>query len=109
MTSNICILYLYEEKFFYIVGQDVKISNDKKCITKLTSHWQNGSYGMNQINSNTQGIHEWHLKTRKMVSNTFMFGISNLIRPNRAFYLYVYGSAAQNCLIVKQFMQRING
>ena len=54
MIQSICLLYFYEEQMFDIIGKDIKVSKNKKCITKINEcGWTNNSYGITEIESNT--------------------------------------------------------
>ena len=89
MISNICLMYYFEEEIFEIIGKDVMVSEDKRCITKMNStSWSNASYGINEIESNTCYTYQWNLKIRHKTINSTMIGISNSIHPNKYFRCY---------------------
>ena len=50
MISSICILYYHMEEIFQLIPYHIKLSDDNKCITKLSTFgWGNTCYGINQI------------------------------------------------------------
>ena len=65
MLCSICILYYHNDEIFDTIGKDVKVSKDKKCITKVSNgHFRNKSYGINQIllNDSFTGKYQWDIK-----------------------------------------------
>ena len=89
MISSICILYFYEDEMFDEIADAVKMSKDRKCVTKLPeSSWQNTNYGIVQIASNSVAIYRWKMKQsfNKERVKGVMIGITNTTNPNHHFY-----------------------
>ena len=98
MISNICLLYFHEEELFDIIGANVAISKNKKCITKHgrsayeMMDWDNNTYGMMQIESNLNNIYQWDLKIHHIdykglqcTRKSMLISITNSITPNKYF------------------------
>ena len=49
--SSMCVLYVYEEEIFEDVGRDVKLSENKKCITVMQNESASINYGVTMMNS----------------------------------------------------------
>ena len=85
MISSICILYYHEDDMFDIVSKHIKLSNDRKVITKLSGMVgaDNTNYGTIAVSSNTNNIHRWDFKIREMAGN-MLIGItdSTAMEPN---------------------------
>ena len=79
MISSICILYFHKDEIFDIVGKDIKLSKDRKCIIKLSKdEWDNNCYGATEIQSDTDNIYQWDIVINKLrVSSGVRFGISS--------------------------------
>ena len=86
MISSICILYYHDEAIFKIIGNNIKLSKDKKCITKLNwDEWDNNNYLQFDIPSDTpfDYIYELELKIKEICgSSGIQIGITNTIKQN---------------------------
>ena len=61
MLQSICILYYYQDETFdfELIGKNIVLSDDKKCITKMERGFSNNSYGIQEISSMSNRIYEW--------------------------------------------------
>ena len=103
----ICILYFHEYEIFNIIGQNVKLSNNKKCITTINAPSINGgwntNYGIIKIPSMSDIIYEWKIKINKSKfasGNVICVGLSSSQSPNSGFnndngVHYVFGNGGQ--------------
>ena len=98
MINSMCILFFRDDEIFDIIGRDVKVSENKKIITKLQGHWQNNTYGIMEIPSMSNIIYTWTLKIHHLELNSghIMIGISSVQSPSTYFEIesngihYVY-------------------
>lgn len=94
LISSICILYFHDDAIFDITAENIKLSKDKKCITKLlTKGWDNVCYGITKIQSNTNNIYRWDMKINKLIFGGvgIQIGISNIFHANTSFDNYNAG------------------
>ena len=86
MLTAIIILYFREDEVFNVIGDDLKLSADKKIVTKTGSknNWDNNAYGVIGIESiNNNYIYEWRLKTNlNALRPLAVIGISSKQIPN---------------------------
>ena len=73
--SDICVLYYYQYEIFDVVSIQVKVSEDRRSIAKLSGGWNNTNYGIMEIESNTNNIYCWDFKMKKLHSYHVMIGI----------------------------------
>ena len=86
MIISICILYLYEDEIFDIIGNNVEISNDRKTIKKISNtNYDDISYGKMVINSKTNYVCKWQLKFRGVMTDCLV-GISESKETNENVY-----------------------
>eukprot|EP01084_Bolivina_argentea_P087304 157682_1 len=94
MISNICVLYYREDEIFNTSSKAVKISDDKKSVTKIPrliifDNWSNNSYGIIEIPSNSSIKCQWDLKIIQSNidpnENGFVVGISSIEVPDQDF------------------------
>ena len=99
MINSMCILFFRDDEIFDIIGKNVRLSSNKKCITKLKMpqglQWCNNSYGIMEIPSMSDLIYKWDLKITRLDANGIMIGISSIQAPNEDFerkygYHYVH-------------------
>lgn len=85
MISSICILYYYEDEIFDIVGHDMTLSMDKRCITCSVSTKNNNIFGTIQVPSQDQCICRWDLILKRELSTldlNYLIGISSTMHPS---------------------------
>ena len=68
MISSICILYLRDDEIFDIIAKLIKLSENRKMITRMRwgFQWDNNNYGKMEVNSTNNIIYKWHLKIIEM-------------------------------------------
>ena len=85
-------MYFDEYEIFDIISSKVKVSTDKKQITKLGGHkmhnwgcWSNNCYGIIKVISSTNNIYEWNLRIcmNGILDGGIKIGISNMQQSNR--------------------------
>ena len=66
MVNAICILYFRDDEVFEINHDNMKVSENKKTITKISDNWgwTSCSYGLNAINSNSDMTYQWDLNIK---------------------------------------------
>ena len=71
------ILYYRNDEIFVIIGNDAKLSKNRKIVTKTVNGWSfyNNHFGMNQIDSTTDIVYTWKLLIRKDIMGSTGFGI----------------------------------
>ena len=88
MLCSICILYYHNDEIFDIIGKDVKVSQNKKCITKINNDdLRNTSYGINQIslNNKVKYKYEWNVRINQgpeFQCGDILIGLSSKCVPN---------------------------
>ena len=91
MINSICILFYRDDEIFDIIGKNVKVSSNKKCITKLEApppdnKWDNNTYGILEIPSMSNLIYKWDLKVCANRKGTgIVIGISSIETPAKDF------------------------
>ena len=84
MVSSMCILFYRDDEVFDIIGANVRVSSNKKCITKLECcNWKNNTYGILEIPSMSDFIYNWDLKINN--NEGIMIGISSVQCPSHDF------------------------
>ena len=87
MLCSICILYYHNDEIFDIIGNNVKVSKNKKGITKINKYdWNNTSYGINQIslNSGVKYKYQWDIKIMIEIPGiNFFIGLSSGCSPSK--------------------------
>ncbi len=82
MLSSICILYYRDEEIFDTIAKHTKLSQNKKCVTKIGADYEcNCNYGLTEIASNSDYICRWDLKIIKKsesVRGGIRVGISSI-------------------------------
>ena len=93
MISNICILYVRDDEIFHMIGDNVKLSNNKKCLTKINANgWKNCNFGINEIPSKSDSICQWDVKVIDLHPglgrSIFRIGVSSstLVNKNMCHY-----------------------
>ena len=86
MISNIIILYVRDDEVFDVISEDVQLSNNNKCLTKINSkRYGCGSYGRIVIPSQSGIFCQWDIKVLKL-GNTFRIGISSCLLANETVF-----------------------
>lgn len=87
MIQSICLLYFYQEEMFDIVNEFMKVSENRKCITKQSSWgWENCNYGSTQIQSMSSNKYTWNIKIRKLKPHGLWIGIKDSVNTNMPAY-----------------------
>ena len=85
LVTAICILYFREDEIFNVISNGIKLSENKKMITKTEDDWDfaNNSYGIMEIESENELEYIWDLKICSM-QNTggCAIGIASKQVPN---------------------------
>ena len=85
LISCLCVLFFGGSEIFEIPGNDVKISEDGKSITKIGNEWndnRNTSYGMKRIWSKSDVIYQWNLMIKAYITGMYI-GLSSVICPDK--------------------------
>ena len=74
-----CILYYRNDEIFDIVGNGMKLSANKKVITKVRNgcSFTGNHFGLNQIDSTSELLYSWHLLIKQDIMDSTGFGISS--------------------------------
>ena len=80
LISALSILYYHQDEIFEYIADDVKVSQDKKSITKINEcNWQNNSYGIIEISSMSNIICKWDLRITSLKdSANLIMGVSSI-------------------------------
>ena len=83
--SSLCVLYFREDEIFGITGQNVKVSDDGKSITKINRHcFNNNSYGIIHVSSMSDCVCRWDLKINKLSTiYGVIIGVSSSLCPDQ--------------------------
>ncbi len=104
MISSICILYYRDDEIFDITGDDIKLSQNKKCITEIGAEYRcNCNYGIIEVSSNSDNVYRWDLKIIKQPQQywSIFAGLSSvrklgdiwsLCRENGGASIYMYAN-----------------
>ena len=86
MISSVCILYFRDDEIFDVIGDDIKLSENKKSVTKIEKdrNYANNSYGIIEISSMSNLIYQWDLKiVQKKKADALAVGIASNQIPNK--------------------------
>ena len=85
------MLFFSDDEIFDIIGANIKVSANKKCITKELKDeitiWNNNTYGINEISSMSDMIYKWDLKiiSDNNKKKGVLIGISSVRSPAEDF------------------------
>ena len=84
----ICLIYYFDPEYFEKLGNDIKVSMDKKISTHTSDGaWTNNSFGHQWINSQSNDIIKWTFKILQCYGHSISIGISSVDNDTkRPFY-----------------------
>ena len=101
IVISICVLYYREEDFFGVIAKDVKLSDNKKCITREHSQfmindrglWTGFNCGSIQVPSTDNTICEWILDVDNPGDKTAGISVGITSLKSALYYIANYGMA----------------
>ena len=76
MINAICILYFRDDEIFDVIGKGIKLSENKKIITKMDNIRGQNNYGIVKIESASNLIYQWELRFINF-DHGILFGITS--------------------------------